>query len=155
MGDVVEFSEPRPVSIQAEASSILPFSRLEIVVNGDVTHEAPEPEKDDQGVFRTRFDGKLSLKESSWIAARVARPTGRRNRILPRELTVYAHTNPIYFLREGKQVCQEASIQYLITYIQASMHWYRTGAIFESEEVRTEALHQAEQALRIYRSLLR
>lgn len=155
MGNVVEFSESRPVSIQAEASSILPFSQLEIVLNGKVTHAAPKPEKDEQGVFRTRVDGGLTLQESSWIAARVARPTGERNRILPRELTVYAHTNPIYFLRDGKQVRQEASIRYLITYVRASMHWYRTGAVFESEAVRKEALHHAEEALRVYETLLR
>ena len=77
MGDVVEFSEPRAVSIQAEASSQLPFSNLEIVLNGEVVQTASKPEKDEQGIFRTQINGELTLRESSLASSPSCAPDRR------------------------------------------------------------------------------
>ena len=60
----------------------------------------------------------LVLNKSSWIAARVADDPDNKQRILPRGLSVFAHTNPVYFLKDGKKVKEEASILYLEKYVK-------------------------------------
>jgi hypothetical protein len=99
------------------------------------------------------LEGLFDLKESSWLAARVAESPGSRSRILPRGLTVFAHTNPIYFLRDGKKVRELSSIRYLQKYVQGTLHWLNTGARFRSPAEKEEALRLADQARRIYADL--
>ena len=49
-----------------------------------------------------------------------------RNRILPRDLSVFAHTDPVYFLKDGHKVREEASIEYLCKYVEGTLHWLGT-----------------------------
>jgi hypothetical protein len=57
----------------------------------------------------TYVEGTFDLDRSSWLAARVADDPDSKSRILPRGLTVFAHTNPIYFLRGGTKVLEPSS----------------------------------------------
>jgi hypothetical protein len=51
------------------------------------------------GLFTLEVEAVFELDRSSWFAARVADDPDSKYRILPRGLTVFAHTNPIYFLQ--------------------------------------------------------
>jgi hypothetical protein len=66
---------------------------------------------------------------------------------------VFAHTNPIYFLRNGEKVRQLSSIQYLQRYLKGTVHWLNTGADFRTPEEREEALRLAGNARRVYSEL--
>src|SRR5439155_343288 len=83
---------------------------------------------------------------SNRLAARVAEDPASKGRILPRGLTVFAHTNPIYFLRSGTKVRELSSIRYLQKYLKGTTHWLNTGARFATTAEKEEALRQAEQA---------
>ena len=76
-----------------------------------------------------------------------------KGRILPRGLTVFAHTNLIYFLRDGTKVRELSSIRYLQKYLKGTMHWLNTGARFATTAEKQEALRLAEEARRIYAGL--
>jgi hypothetical protein len=155
-GDVVPFSETRTVKARATATSILPFQSLEIVVNGEVaavTNAANRNRSGPDGLYTAEAEGTFSLNRSSWMAARVAENPAIRNRILPRGLTVFAHSNPIYFLRDGTRVRQLPSIQYLEKYVRGTIHWLNTGAKFRDAAERDEAVRLAEQARRLYAEL--
>jgi hypothetical protein len=76
-----------------------------------------------------------------------------RNRILPRDVPVFAHTSPVYFLRDGKKVRETASIAYLTKWVQGTLHWLDTKPTFFNEEDFRNARRDAEQALRYYREL--
>src|SRR5262249_19505138 len=141
-GDVIEFSGKRTVRIRATARSILPFGSLEIVVNGDTAAIKRVSVSDSHaadGIFSVGIDTLLELDRSSWLAARVAEDPDSKERILPRGLTVFAHSNPIYFLCNGARVRELPSIQYLQKYVKGTMHWLTTMARFATPREKEEA----------------
>jgi hypothetical protein len=155
-GEVVPFTAARKVKVRATARSILPFQRLEIVVNGETAaiKNMPAPNRaGPDGLFTLELEGTVALDRSSWLAARVAESPASRNAILPRALTVFAHTNPIYYLSNGAKVRELASIRYLQKYVQGTIHWLNTGARFRSAAEKAEALRVADQARRLYGKL--
>jgi hypothetical protein len=155
-GDVVAFTGKRKVKARATAKSILPFQSLEFVVNGETValkNIAGGNRPGADGLYGLELEGTIDLDRSSWIAARVAANPASRNQILPRGLTVFAHTNPVYFLREGGRVRETAAIQYLQRYVRGTIHWLNTGARFRTQAEKEEALSLAGQALRFYEKL--
>jgi hypothetical protein len=155
-GETVTFAGTRRVTVRTTARSILPFQRLEIVVNGEVAaFQNAGRNRDADGVFSVELERTIELDRSSWLAARVAEQPGSRNQILPRGLTVFAHSNPVYFLRSGAKVRELASIQYLQRYVKGTIHWLNTEARFRTPAEKQEALRQAEQARDIYAGLAR
>jgi hypothetical protein len=157
-GDVVPFTGTRKVKALATAKSILPFQSLEIMVNGEraaIKNNSSRNRPGADGLYTLELEGMFELKGSSWLAARVAESPGSRSRILPRGLTVFAHTNPIYFLRNGAKVRELSSIRYLQKYVQGTIHWLNTGARFRSSAEKEEALRLADQARRFYAELAR
>jgi hypothetical protein len=101
------------------------------------------------------LEGTFDLSRSSWLAARVAESPASSSRILPRGLTVFAHTNPVYFLLDGNKVRELPSIRYLQTYLKGTIHWLNTQAKFRSEAEKQEALRLAEDTRRILTTLER
>jgi len=153
-GDVVDFQGTHRVRARVTARSILPFNTLEIVCNGAVIgHKTVaiqnNPAKD--GIHAMEIEATVDLDRSSWLAARVADHPDLPNRILPRDVSVFAHTSPVYFLRDGRNVREEASILYLQEYVEGLLHWLGTNPPFMQEEDRQNARRDAEEALRFYR----
>ncbi len=152
-GEVVEFTGRRKVRARATARSILPFGSLEIVVNGDTAAIKKIPNRNrpaPDGLYTLELDAIFELDRSSWLAARVAEDPASKNGILPRGLTVFAHTNPVYFQQGRAKVRDLSSIRYLQTYLKGTIHWLNTGARFGSAAEKEEALRLAEQARRLY-----
>ena len=155
-GEVVSFKGAHRVRARATAKSILPFQGLEIVVNGETAAVRNTPGRNQpgaDGLYSVELEAAVELDRSSWIAARVADSPGARNRILPRGLTVFAHTNPVYFLRDGAKVRELSSVNYLQKYVKGTIHWLNTGARFRSAEEKEEALRLAEEARQVYSKL--
>jgi len=155
-GEVMQFSGKRQVKVRATAQSILPFGTLEIVVNGETAAIKRISSQDNpraDGLYSVDLEATVDLQQSSWLAARVAEDPDSKERILPRGLTVFAHTNPVYFLRNGATVRELPSIRYLQKYVKGTIHWLKTGARFATDTEKEEALRLAEQARRIYAEL--
>jgi hypothetical protein len=155
-GAVLEFEGKRAIRARATARSILPFGNLEIVVNGEARVSKSLPDRNRPapgGIYVLEVEGSFDLDRSSWIAARVADDPDRLSPILPRGLTVFAHTNPVYFLQRGTKVRELPSIRYLQTYLKGTIHWLETGARFRSQGEKEEALRLAEQARLLYAGL--
>ena len=92
----------------------------------------------------------VTLSESTWIAGRVT--SQNTPGILPRGLTVFAHSNPVYFLQNGESIHIEKSVAYLKTYQKAVRNWIELFSDFDSEAEKDEAvmyLEEAERALDI------
>ena len=105
------------------------------------------------GLYSMQVEASIELSRSSWLAARVAEHPDLRNRILPRGLSVFAHTAPIYFQRDGRKVREEASIAYLRKYVQGVLHWLDTNPPFVNKSDRQNARKTAEEALHVYATL--
>jgi hypothetical protein len=154
-GEVVSFTGTRKVKARATAKSILPFQSLELVLNGQpaAIRNADRSRPGPDGLYTLEVEGSFDLDRSTWLAARVAENPASRNRILPRGLTVFAHSNPVYFLRDGAKVRELPSIRYLRKYVNATLHWLNTGARFRTPSEKDEALRLADQARRFYEAL--
>jgi hypothetical protein len=144
------------VHARVTAQSILPFATLEIIVNGWVKGHKTIFTSDNPpvgGIYTMNVEADLVLDKSCWIAARVAEDPDNKLRILPRGLSIFAHTNPVYFIRNGEKIKDDASIDYLRKYVMGTIHWLQTNPEFDNPDDRTEALRLAGEALQVYESL--
>jgi hypothetical protein len=155
-GDVIEFQGAKRIKARVTARSILPFTTLEIVLNGDpVGHKTvPIPNNAPKdGLYSMQVEATIELAKSGWLTARVVDHPDLKNRILPRDVSVFAHTDPIYFLQDGRKVREEASVVYLRKYVKGTLHWLDTNPPFANKEDRYAARKAAEEALRFYDGL--
>ena len=153
---MVEFQGTKRIKARVTARSILPFTTLEIVLNGDVVGHKTLPIPNNapkDGLYSMEVETTVELAKSGWLAARVVDHPDLKNRILPRDVSVFAHTDPIYFLQDGRKVREEASIVYLRKYVKGVLHWLDTNPKFANDEDRREARRSAEEALKFYEGL--
>ena len=155
-GDIVEFSGSKRINARVTARSILPFTTLEIVANGEVVGHKTIPDWKNpavDGLYSMEVEATVDISRSMWLTARVVEHPDLRSRILPRGLSVFAHTGPVYFLKDGKKVREEASIAYLQKYVEGTIHWLGTNPPFAQDEDLRSAKSSAEEALKVYKSL--
>lgn len=134
------------VQIHATAESQIPYTRLEIVANGEVIADAAP------GGVRHRAEIKLEhpVSKSCWLAARVLEDLGSyRQRGIEfskvhvdegtlvsnyyghrRPETVFAHTSPVYAIRDGEPIRNWDDAQYYVRYLDNSIRWLKTEAKF-------------------------
>ena len=150
-GETVKFEGEKTVRVHVEAKSLYPFGRLEIVVNGNVVAWEILPDYyTKRDIYSVDIETDVTLSESTWIAGRVT--SQNTPGILPRGLTVFAHSNPVYFLQNGESIHIEKSVAYLKTYQKAVRNWIELFSDFDSEAEKDEAvmyLEEAERALDI------
>ena len=130
--------ESLELSGNAFAAFHRPIERIEILRNGEVA--ASYDGQNDSGSLA--FE--LEIRESAWIAARaLARSeTG--------EPVLQAHTNPIYFHREGRPVRVEAARAALRERWRRETEYYRSGElVFADEAQRREFLSRVEETSRL------
>jgi len=155
-GEIIDFHKPLKLHAKVTAQSVLPFVNLEIIQNGFVVGQKTlyaSGKQQVDGVYTLSLETDLVINKSSWIAARVADDPDHKQRILPRGLSVFAHTNPVYFQLDGANVNEKASVLYLQKYVSGTIHWLNTNPPFRQPEDRLEALKLAEKAYKIYESL--
>jgi hypothetical protein len=155
-GDVVEFHGGQRIHARVTARSLLPFTTLEIVLNGTpIAHRTvpipPTPPAD--GIYSMSIEADVELTRSSWLAARVIDHPDLPNRILPRGVSVFAHTSPVYFLRDGRNVREQPSIEYLEKWVKGLQHWLQTDPPFANDQDKQNARRTADEALRFYQGL--
>jgi len=155
-GDVLQFEGKKQIKARVTARSILPFTTLEILVNGrPVGHKLILVQNNSpvDGVYSMQVEATVQLEKSSWLAARAFSNPDITPRLLARESSVFSHTSPVYFLQEGRKVRDEASIVYLRKYVKGLLHWLSTKPRFSSEDDRAAVQRDGEQALRFYEEL--
>lgn len=151
-GDSVNFNGKKMVRAKVRAESLLPFSRLEIMANGiPVAYKSLRGSRKDTTVHSAELEADIELTESTWIAARVT--SYNTSGILPRGLTVFAHTNPVYFFKEGKPVYREASVNYLMSFLESGRNWIFNYSNFKNKEEKEEALMYLEKATTILKQM--
>ena len=101
---------------RANAAYFRPIERIEIVRNGEVVAQ----QRGDGSAQQLPLDFRFELKESSWIAARVTAES------LEGEPVIQAHTNPIYFQREGQPVRVDSAHQALQDRWRNEVAYYRS-----------------------------
>ena len=127
--------------VQGRASAVYfrPIEEIEIVRNGTVVAR----QSGNASELQLQLDFQVSLRESSWLAARVTAQT------LDGEPPIQAHTNPVYLLREGEPVRVDSARQVLMERWREEEAYYRsTDLVFPDDTSRSEFLTSVEETTR-------
>lgn len=125
IGDTVKMQgNGGSVEVEAEALSIFPIHRLEVVQGGRVVASAEER----QGSRRLHLKTKLTIDRHTWLAARVSGPGYTQS--LPHydgwRRGIMAHTSPIYVSVGGEWwMFDPAAAQYMLTLIHGGMEYIK------------------------------
>ena len=122
-GDTLPAGES--VSCRAEAWSLTPFAKLELVHDGRVVAAVPAAES--EGVTTARLDHDLTPAHAGWLAARLALPTG------------FAHTSAIPVTGEPSPSRATARAA-LRRSLAESRAWMQTVAVVAGEARRDKLL---------------
>jgi hypothetical protein len=122
-GSRLDVAGSAPVRVRAEAASLTPFERLEIVGNGSVVGMAEATGSPPTTVL----DLDVTLPEGGWLAARCHGPER-----LPGDFAgqcVYAHTSAVAVRVEGRPPRTDpAAITGLIGHLDRMLTWVEGGA---------------------------
>ena len=152
--------------IHAAADSQLPYHRLEVVCNGSVIAQASPS--------GARHHAELSVEypvtESCWIAARALEDIDPYRRAAldfteehvahgtlhgdyfgtHRTETVFAHTSPVYVIREGKPIRSWDDAQYYVRYLAAAIRWLEKEGKFARPADREASIEAFRHGLEVY-----
>jgi hypothetical protein len=167
-GDLIEVTRKKSlVQIRASAQSQLPYDRLEIVVNGTVVADNSPSGSRHRAVINLEYP----VRDSCWIAARVLEDSGtyRAKQVNLREIhqdrgtlhgdyygtrrpeTVFAHTSPVYVLRDGAPIRSEEDAQYYVRYLESAIAWLDKEGNFARPSDKTATLEAFRTGQRLYR----
>jgi hypothetical protein len=117
-----------------------PLQKLEIVCNGKVVAARAGDGHQTELTLPFRFP----IQESSWVAARVQGPGLRP------DLEIWAHTNPVYLLRENRPVYVKADRELVRLQWEKEAEYYRSaGLVFAEEGQRREFFRLVEETRKI------
>jgi hypothetical protein len=134
------------LEIHASAESQIPYHHLEIICNGEVIAEASPSGERSHAEIRLE----LALTRSCWIAARAhedltsygsqgidfAEVHNARGTLVSsyygmrRPEGVFAHSSPVYVIRDGKPIRSWADADYYIRYLDNAIAWLKKDARF-------------------------
>jgi len=116
---------PGPLRITAEAASIVPLERLEVIANGEVI-AATSPT--DGEVRTARLEVEHTLPDGGWVAARCWGPA--RSELYP-HAPAFAHTSPTFVVVSGRPTPRmTAAVASLNRDVEAVRHWIDTEGRF-------------------------
>jgi len=119
-----------------------PIQKLEIICNGKVVASRLGDGRQTEISLPFRFP----IQESSWVAARAQGPS------LQPDLEIWAHTNPVYVLKDDKPVYVKADRELVSQQWEKEAEFYRNaGLIFAAESQRKEFFQLVEETRKILR----
>jgi hypothetical protein len=154
------------LSIRATVDSQLPCDVLEIIVNGQVVAEATPSGRP----YHAEIHLEHPFQQSCWVAARAREDIQRyRARGLNfhtvhieegtlhgnlygtrRPETVFAHSSPVYVLRDGEPIRSWDDAQYYVRYMDRAIRWLETEAKFASKSDREASLEAFRAGRAVY-----
>jgi hypothetical protein len=136
-GGAMEIEPGQKLAIQAAAKSIVPYDKLEIIVNGRVVAENGRQEP---------IEIEHELSDGGWIAARCF---GSARSELDQHSAIFAHTSPIYVTVSGKPPRSELpALKSIGREVEQVRHWIETTGRFEQEKSKTRLIDLCDEALR-------
>ncbi|MGH9719447.1 MAG: CehA/McbA family metallohydrolase, partial [Bryobacteraceae bacterium] len=167
-GDAIEVSSKNSVvRVQVKAQSQLPYDRLEVVVNGAVVADSSPSGSH----HRASINFEHKATDSCWIAARVLEDssTYRAKQVNFRTIhqpqgtlhgnyygtrrpeTVFAHTSPVYVLRDGRPIRSQEDAEFYVRYLDSVVAWLEREGRFARPSDKTATLDAFRAGQRVYR----
>jgi hypothetical protein len=118
------------LEVIAEATSFVPFHRLEIVYNGK-----PAASREEMGGTRQmRLAEKVNVPGPGWLAARVG------SRVAAARFGVAAHTSPVYLMSPGREVFSAPAAAYFMKLIEGTQTYVENLATRPDEKERLDRI---------------
>ena len=152
--------------VHASAESQLPYDALEIVANGTVVAQAtPSGTR-----HKAEIHFEYPMRQSSWLAARVSEDMNsyRRRGVnfstvhvtsgtrlsdyygTRRPETVFAHSSPVYCIRNEEPIRSSDDAEYYVRYIDNAIRWLETEAKFARPADKTASIQAFQQGRAVY-----
>jgi hypothetical protein len=113
------------VEVEARATSIFPINTLQIVQGGHIVAAAEEQ----PGQRELHLKTTLKIDGATWLCARCAGPDYTSTPHYDSwQRGIFAHTSPIYIACEEYDVCDPATLQYMLTLVDGSLQYIRQRA---------------------------
>ncbi|MFN7994159.1 MAG: CehA/McbA family metallohydrolase [Bryobacteraceae bacterium] len=156
----------RVARVHAVAESQLPYDRLEIVANGAVVAQATP-----SGIrHRAEINLEHKVMQSEWVAARVcedldayrSRGVNFQEIHLPRGTrlsdyygtrrpeTVFAHSSPVYLIRNGRAIRNWEDAGYFVRYMDNAIAWLSKEAKFARPADKQASIQAFREGRAIY-----
>jgi hypothetical protein len=167
-GATLQFDSKRDkaAEVHVVAESQLPYDRLEIVSNGVVVAEATPGGR----MHKAEIHAELPVRHSCWLAARVVEDlSAYRSRGLDfqeihvpsgtrlsdyygtrRPETVFAHSSPVYLIRDGEAIRSRDDAEYYVRYLDNEIHWLETEGRFARPSDKRASIEAFEQGRAVY-----
>lgn len=137
----------RPVELLAEAASIAPFEKLELVANGSVVASTKPTIGNSPmaNVWSATIEVEHPLPEGGWVAARC---WGTAKSSLYPHVPVFAHTSPVFVLASGRTGPRvPEAVAALRREVEAVQHWIETEGRFTIPRRKEQLLANCAAAL--------
>jgi len=147
-GEKLQFSnsdQSNLLKIRAEADSIVPMDKLEIVVNGSVVAS----KQIGAGQHEAVIEKEIALERSSWVAARVLGPA---HRLVLNDIQAFAHTGAVYCLLEDAPIRSNRDASFWMTWIDDLIEAVVDRGTFAATERRDSVINLFRQAQDVYRA---
>jgi hypothetical protein len=133
--------EPNPIRLRAEAASVVPFERLELIANGTPV-AAMKPAGSD--VFTGTLDAKHHLPDGGWVAARCWGPA--KSGLYP-HVPTFAHTSPVWVEVAGRPIPRApAALAALVREVDGVREWVEANGRFTNPRQKAHLLAQCNAA---------
>lgn len=159
-------SKDRVAEVHTVAESQLPYDRMEIVANGAVVAQATPSGRRQHAEIHLEYP----VNASCWLAARVCEdmeayrkrgvnfqeihvPQGTRLSDYygtRRPETVFAHSSPVYIIRNGKPIRNWGDAEYFTRYMDNATHWLETEARFARPTDKKASIDAFAQGRAVY-----
>jgi len=145
-GSEIEIEPGRTLAVEASAQSLAPMARLEIVINGEVVAGADGPGRELRVSHAWTADG------PAWIAARV---DGDYDPLVVNDARLFAHTTPVWALRDGKRYVDPEAARFFVGWIDRLIAGVQERGKFPNERRRQAVTDLFRQAQDYYRAAAR
>lgn len=138
---------PQQIRLHFEAASIVPFEKLELIVNGAVIASTkPTVGKSPMAdVWSATIEAEHPLPDGGWVAARCWGTT--KSSLYP-HIPVFAHTSPVFVQVAGRPFPRvPQAVAALRREIEAVQHWIETEGRFTTPRRKEQLLANCAAAL--------
>ena len=142
-GGACELPAAGKVRIIATVESHVPFTEVEVILNGKVAARKDFDAGAAVGLRLGRFDVELPIERSSWVALRVRGP----DHPLVFDGPAWAHTGPVYVKVAGRGIASRQDAEYFVDWIEQMLRVVAARNRYASAENRrqVETLFQRAQ----------
>jgi hypothetical protein len=148
---------PASVSVRVNVSSVIPISRVEIVANGQVVAEVSSSNPTNH----LQWKGRVALRQSSWLAARVWAPDSDRISNGPSRwserrsasLVLAAHSSPSYVYIGDRPIFSATDRDFCLRWLDSLADRIRKDGKFATDTHREEVLSIFLRARKVYEDM--